>query len=325
MCFGAFYLLSLGSIVTLGARRLDSMFLPYNLLYGLPLGNIARTPVRFLFVVSIATAILAAWGFVWLQCRWVRHTRGSSWPVAVLLVALVAAEGCPAPRPVQTAALSPFYTRLARSEPGAVLALRRQLIADAMYAQTAHGHPIVGGYVSRHAPEELRNHEIPVVSQLWFPTEAAMVRLKAPDVVQQAPLIQRVPDVLHAHGIRSVVLDLDAGPSNDVARLRDLLAQALGSRSRLQRASLRSQDFPRDSRRCAPVRLGPTGSNHSGARVGSRTRTWLTLMLCLRICSSTGGRPPAQWTWPGSVLQHLDDSAHDVQRHTRRSSWTGGN
>jgi hypothetical protein len=95
-----------------------------------------------------------------------------------------------------------------------------------MHAQSVHGNPIVGGYVSRHAPEALRNYEIPVIRQLWIPTPDVLAELSFSDVVHQAPLQERIGEVLDAYGLRYVVLHLDASRSQEVARLKDLLSSA---------------------------------------------------------------------------------------------------
>jgi hypothetical protein len=225
---GAFYLLALGPIVTFGEHRFESALLPYNLLYGLPLGlgRIPRTPVRFLFLVSIGTSILAAWGVARLQqglsARGL-HPR----VVTVLALLLVLAELCPLPRPLQSASFHPVYGLLAKSAPGAVLELPRQRIADAMYGQTTHGKPLLGGYVSRPAPEGLRNYEIPVIRQLWAPNVDVMEELKGSEVVQQPRPIDRVPEVLDAYGVRYVLLHLDAADQNEVDRLKKILSRGL--------------------------------------------------------------------------------------------------
>ena len=214
LCYGAFYLLALGPIVTLGDHRIDSPWLPYNLLYALPfgIGRIPRTAVRFLIMASLCASILTAWGVARLQL--VRSERGSR-PHVVTALALLLVLGalCPIPRPLQSARIHPFYRWLAEAPPGAVLELPRHRISDAMYGQTAHGKPLLGGYVSRHTPEGLRNYEIPVIRQLWTLT---LPELTAPDAIDQAPLQSRIPEVLDAYGLRYVVIHLDAKNSADL-------------------------------------------------------------------------------------------------------------
>ena len=224
-CYGAFYLLALGPIVTLGDHRIDSPLLPYNLLYALPfgLGRIPRTAVRFLIMASVCASILTAWGVARLQL--VRSVRGPR-PHAVTALALLLVLGavCPIPRPLQSARLHPFYGWLAEAPPGAVLELPRQRISDAMYGQTAHGKPLLGGYVSRHTPEDLRNYETPVIRQLWTLT---LPELTAPDAIDQAPLQSCVPEVLDAYGLRYVVVHLDAETSAGLdSVLREVLPES---------------------------------------------------------------------------------------------------
>lgn len=227
LCLGAFYLLSLGPILRIGGYEWYSALLPYNVLYSLPLGRIPRTPVRFLFVVSMATSVLAAWGVARLQRRMASRGDGSGTAVAAVVLAILLVENLPIPRPVVSAALPSFYEFLGKCEPGAVLELPRQGISKAMYGQTAHGMPIVGGYVSRHAPEELRLYEGPVLRQLWTPTRKAFKELRGSEVIRQPALLERVPQVLDAYGLRYVVLHLDQPPRDQALRLKKILGRAL--------------------------------------------------------------------------------------------------
>ena len=227
LCLGTFYLLSLGPILRVGTHEWSGALLPYNVLYSLPLGRIPRTPVRFLFLVSLATSVLTAWGVARLQKALSSRGQRAEAAVVALALAFVLAESLPAPRPVASAALPSFYDFLARCDPGAVLELPRGSISKAMYGQTVHGKPIVGGYVSRHAPEGIRIYEIPVLRQLWTPTREAVNELRDREVIQQPALFDRVAPVLDAYGLRYVVLHLDQPPLDEALRLKKILGRTL--------------------------------------------------------------------------------------------------
>lgn len=231
-----FFLLALGPFLMIGGRQWDLAILPYNWLYALPFGNIARAPVRFLFLIAIAQAILAAWAVAWLRERLARpRARGAIITrrvallrtVAVALpLALVLLEWLPAPRGLAATAIHPFYRELAAGPPGAVYVLPYDTVTPAMYWATVHGRPIIGGYISRHVPYPILE-EVPVVEQLRVRTDAAIRELTAPDIVDQPPPADHGVELLDAYGIRFVVLHRDVVTRPETARLEAALARVL--------------------------------------------------------------------------------------------------
>jgi hypothetical protein len=218
-----FYLLSLGPVLKVGQHRWDLWFLPYNLLYATPLGKIPRTPFLFLIVVSMALAVLASWGVVWLRQQ-VHALAGGRAAAAATIVALtlVLVEWFPTPRPVAAMAVPPFYTALAHGPSGALLEVP-PVQASAFYAQTVHGRPIVGGYVGRPTEEALRNLEVPFVRQMWLGSDDALRELTDPDVFEGPTALAHAAELLDAYGIRYVVLHKTWGRW---VALRPLLDQA---------------------------------------------------------------------------------------------------
>lgn len=237
LTIAVFLALALGPFLLVGDRRWDLPFLPYNLLYALPLGNIARAPVRFLFLVSIAQAILAAWGVVWLRERF-GHERTRSTPrgigpllgranlVVALALALALLEWLPAPRTLASTAVHPFFPSITGEPPGAVYHLPYDTVTPAMYWSTAHRRPIVGGYISRHVPYPLLD-SVPVIEQLYVRTDAALKELTEPDIVDQPAFVERGVEMLAAYGIRYVVLHRGVVTPPETARLDAALTRLL--------------------------------------------------------------------------------------------------
>ncbi|HET8631272.1 MAG TPA: hypothetical protein VFL91_27955, partial [Thermomicrobiales bacterium] len=163
------FALALGPYLLVDGRRVGGAVLPYNLLYALPLGSIARAPVRFEVLTLLAGAVLSAWGVAWLAGRaatWRPARAGAARAlVAALALTLVLAEWLPAPRPLQAAGGDAAYAALAAGPPGGVYELPYDAIAREMYWQTLHGRPLVGGYISRKVPYPLLD-AVPVVKQL---------------------------------------------------------------------------------------------------------------------------------------------------------------
>lgn len=207
-----FFLLALGPFLLVGSRRYDYDWLPYNLLYGLPLGSIARAPLRFMLLVTLAQSVLAAWGVraVWklVAGRWPRRDRALPAVVTALLLALVLAEWLPVPRNVAAATVPGVYQELAAEPPGALLELPYDAIAKEMYWQTTHGRPITGGYISRKIPYPLFD-SVPVIKQLRDRADNDLRELVMPDIVAQPPVLGRAIDILNAYGLRYVIVHKD--------------------------------------------------------------------------------------------------------------------
>jgi hypothetical protein len=202
-----FYGLSLGPVLKAGQHVWELPFLPYNIIRVFPLGRIPRAPIRFLFLTLIAESVLAAWGVVWLQ----KHAKIAGRRVGrgaamVASLTLVLFEWLPGPRAVAEARIPSLYSSLANGPPGALLELPSSVVSQAMYWQTAHGRPLVWGYVGRHLEEGLMTEALPVVRQLRMGTPEAWRELTSPDILEQPSPLAQGAEVLDALGIRYVVL-----------------------------------------------------------------------------------------------------------------------
>jgi hypothetical protein len=130
---------------------------PWALLRYLPLIGLARTPTRLSVVVALALAVLFACALRWLTSRYPAQRHRLLAVVAILVIA----ELFPAPRPLYPAAIPAMFTRIANDprKDARVLHLpfgvrdgassTGNFTARSQFFQTAHGKPLIGGYLSR--------------------------------------------------------------------------------------------------------------------------------------------------------------------------------
>lgn len=147
-----FAILALGPILQIGGHAYPALPLPYRLLQQLPGVNASRVPARFALLVTLCLAVLAGLGLAGLRARFPRLRGNRLRAIAVpLLVLALLAEHIAVPYPLTTVTIAPFYRQLAAStEPGAVLELPFVMTrSTSLFGQTIHGHPIIGGYLSR--------------------------------------------------------------------------------------------------------------------------------------------------------------------------------
>jgi len=149
---GLCFLLALGPVLQIAGHPFAKVPLPYRLLQQIPGVNVSRVPARFALLVTLALAIMAGLGLVGLRARFPRLDRGAWRFVATpLLVGALLAEHLAVPYPLTAVDEPPFYRQLAASaEPGAILELPFSMTrSTSLFGQTIHGHPIIGGYLSR--------------------------------------------------------------------------------------------------------------------------------------------------------------------------------
>jgi hypothetical protein len=172
-----FAALSLGPFVYVGGA-LTYVPGPWALLRYVPAIEMARSPSRFAIVAALGLSILTAYALRDLLGRVPRHRSG--W--AIVLGAALVFEVLPAPRYLYPAAVPPVYARIAAApdERGRVLELPTGIrdgtssVGDfspaSQYYQTGHGHPLIGGYLSRVPPAQRE-------AALELPFYGALLRL----------------------------------------------------------------------------------------------------------------------------------------------------
>jgi hypothetical protein len=202
---------------------------PWALLRYVPVVGLARTPTRFAIVAALALSLLFAAALVAIGRRWPERRRTL---LAVIAVAMVV-ELWPAPRPLYSAAISPVYD-IVRDDarPVRILELpfgvrdgtssEGDFSARYQFNQTAHGKPLMGGYLSRVSARRVREvKETPMLSAFLALSEGrtlpadeleALAR-GAPAFVDTARLgwvvmhLSRTPPALHAFAVKALALE----------------------------------------------------------------------------------------------------------------------
>lgn len=177
-------LLSLGKNPFWNGRLVESITLPFALLAEMPIAQSLRVANRFLILTSLALAVMTGLGWTALG----EKRRRLFLPIAGAILF----EYLWLPFPIRRAESSPLLRSVA-ARPGAVLDIpfhQRSRTVHNMAAQTVHGRPIAGGYVSVYPPETLRVLEAE-------PALANLAGVPRPEIA--APR-------LRALGIRTVIL-----------------------------------------------------------------------------------------------------------------------
>ena len=200
-------------LVAFGADT--GFILPQTLLRYVPILSNARMPGRAMVVVDLAVAVLAAIALARIRMQ-VR--RPMLVTVAAVLAVLV--DQIPAPFPLLALDRPAIYETLRdRPEPGAVCELpvgtvdgfgtTGRLDPRALFYQTIHRRPIVGGMISRLPPSVRAGYD-------QDPLLSALLRLSDPrplDAETRAlPDRGRALEAFRANGIRFVMLDRAAAP-----------------------------------------------------------------------------------------------------------------
>ncbi len=136
--------------------------LPFAAVADLPLIRLARTPGRFNFLLGLAWAAVIAWGAWWLLNALAarsgeRRARAAVRVMTGALAAMLAFEFQTFwPLPMATADIPPAITALReRTDLRAVFDVPwGSLVAakEGLYLQTAHGHPLIAGQITRRTP-----------------------------------------------------------------------------------------------------------------------------------------------------------------------------
>ena len=180
-----------------------------------PIIRLARTPARLSIVVMLGVSILFAAALSHLGDRWPRRRR-------LLLSAMAMAllfELFPVPRPLYSASVPAFYTRVAL-DPRDVTLMELPVgvrdgtssvgdfTARSQFFQTVHGKPLVGGYLSRVSRKRIAQlRQEPLLDALITLSEGGTL-----DGVREAALVERGAEFIRRGRIGYVVIDNDRTP-----------------------------------------------------------------------------------------------------------------
>jgi hypothetical protein len=153
---GVFGLLSLGPFIHVAGAN-TYVPGPWALLRYVPIVSLTRSPTRFTVILMLAVAALFALAIRWATTEYPNRRRA----IVALVAGLLAIELLPAPRPLYSAAMPPFYGRIAADPRPDVRVLELpfgirdgtrsvgNFTARSQFFQTFHRKPLIGGYLSR--------------------------------------------------------------------------------------------------------------------------------------------------------------------------------
>jgi hypothetical protein len=225
LLFGVFFVLALGPYLRVfGWQSADSAVpipLPYLLFRELPFMDIHRIPSRFVAVVMLALAVLAGLGVHWLAQR-PRIAALPAWQqrgLFMLLALLLLFEYWPRPfrmTPVGLDEIPPFYQQLAASEGDSAVLEMPDLDARAMFYQTYHHRPLMGGQLARRRGHPWRRARFVGAFLRMSPEWQDAGRENMPELARSA---------LRCQDIRYVVMYNDEGTRADRRSIRALEAE----------------------------------------------------------------------------------------------------
>lgn len=122
--------------------------LPYLLIHDLPFVNLSRTPARFIFAVGFALAVMSGYGAAWLYPRVKRFAA----PLMLVLCAVLLVDTRTFwEMPVISAAIPAIRDSGARAVFD--VPFDHPLVdKEALYLQSAHRLPLIGGHIARETP-----------------------------------------------------------------------------------------------------------------------------------------------------------------------------
>lgn len=227
VAFTAFFgLLSLGPFIHIAGVN-TTVIAPWAILRYVPVLGLARSPSRFAVLASLGLSLLLAFALE----AWRRNSPRAWRRLAMPVLLLLALEGFPGPRHLYSANIPPVYQHLALTpKDGRILTLPTGIrdgvsslgnfSASSLFFQTAHRHPIEGGYLSRVSPlRRTASARAPMLVALFALSDQETTLT---DAEVEATRWSR--DTFLAHScVRHVVIDKDHASS----RLRAFAIEAL--------------------------------------------------------------------------------------------------
>jgi hypothetical protein len=199
---------------------------PWALARYLPLIGLARTPGRLAIVVALGVSVLFATALTHLGRRWPQRRRIVLACVGIAMLF----ELLPAPRPLYSASVPAFYTRVAQDRRDVTLMELPVGVRDGTWSvgnftarsqffQTVHGKPLIGGYLSRVS----RRRFVEMRQDVLLDALITLSEGGTLDRERESALVARGPDFIRRGRIGYVVIDNGRTPP----RLRDFAVRAL--------------------------------------------------------------------------------------------------
>jgi hypothetical protein len=189
------FIFALGLCVQFDLVCYTNIPLPYRLVAWSPPAKMLGHPHRLNALLALPVAILAGFGASatreWLsRRRWWDKLPVRSSAFVTLLTLLILADYCSIPTSMVRPRIPAFYATLAdQADDFAIVEVpgTREHTEYYMFYQTVHGHPMMGGHVSRLPPGALEfTSTIPLVRGIY---ERGSLRTKPPDVSRQLSLL----------------------------------------------------------------------------------------------------------------------------------------
>jgi hypothetical protein len=213
------------------AGRSTAFWLPATLLRWVPIVSNARIPGRAIVVVYLCCAIIGAHGFAWL---WARGPAART--LAAALVLLLLLDFLPRHPAHYRMELPHVYRDLTRDRSAGALCELPMGVRDglgelgrfdsnALYSQTIHERPILGGFVARiPASVGARYNAMPVIGSLLRLSSGAPLSAERPDEDRR-----QAAGILASLGIRYVVVNASSSSPDLLAYVRRVLPLRLVS------------------------------------------------------------------------------------------------
>ena len=228
-----FIILALGPVLKVGLESYTPIkWLPTSWLQKLPFGSIIRVPLRFVTFAMLCLGITAGFGLDDLLKK-IRLKLSASktklYPTllphacAVLTIGLVLLEFYPGPRTLVELKPPNFLSQLKNSPTGAVLEIPLLKIQPlAMYEQTLHHQPIVGGYLARKPTFDFMDYT-PGVRELVQTSISPDYKEFSSNDLATAGL-----PLLNLYNVRYIILHHDWMTPKEENRIKDLFLQLFG-------------------------------------------------------------------------------------------------
>jgi hypothetical protein len=188
------FVLALGPYLRFNRILYENIPLPYQLIEWLPPVRMLGVSLRFNALLGVPLAVLGAYGAQGLR-EWIAERRWGDrlarpGVFAALLGLVILVDYVSVPTSTVSARVPDFYYRLAE-EPGdfAIVGLpgKRHHTERYMFYQIVHGHPILGGHVSRLPAEALDfASSVPLIADMY---RELAINTELPDISRQLSLL----------------------------------------------------------------------------------------------------------------------------------------